>query len=139
MFLQRFGGRFKSPEEARRIYRKAQQVSSVAFNLFTGARKIESAPELQVTAPPAETRPTVRQKALDTLVKQFPTLETLFGPLDFCECEHCRSVLGPAAYLVELFQFLDPEQPAWKVSRGLESEARQRRHTTARNTSSQTV
>jgi hypothetical protein len=32
---------------------------------------------------------------------------TLFGPLDFCTCGHCRSVYGPAAYLVDLLQFLD--------------------------------
>jgi hypothetical protein len=36
-----------------------------------------------------------------------PTLESLFGAMDFCACEHCRSVLSPAAYLVDLLQFLD--------------------------------
>ncbi|AKT43565.1 neuraminidase-like domain-containing protein [Chondromyces crocatus] len=30
----------------------------------------------------------------------------LFGSLDFCVCGHCRSVYGPAAYLVDLLQFL---------------------------------
>jgi hypothetical protein len=28
------------------------------------------------------------------------------GPISFCECEHCRSVYGPAAYLVDLLQFI---------------------------------
>ena len=32
--------------------------------------------------------------------------ETLFGSLDFCECWHCRLVLSPAAYFVDLLQFL---------------------------------
>lgn len=32
--------------------------------------------------------------------------ETLFGSLDFCECRHCRSILSPAAYYVDLLQFL---------------------------------
>jgi hypothetical protein len=36
-----------------------------------------------------------------------PTLETLFGSLDFCACEECRSVLSPAAYLVDLLLFAD--------------------------------
>jgi len=31
---------------------------------------------------------------------------TLFGSPDACACEHCRSVYGPAAYLVDLFEFL---------------------------------
>src|SRR5690606_444770 len=29
-----------------------------------------------------------------------------FGALDFCACGHCRSVYSPAAYLVDLLQFL---------------------------------
>lgn len=32
-----------------------------------------------------------------------------FGPSDVCECHHDSSVLGPAAYLVDLLQFLDKE------------------------------
>ena len=33
--------------------------------------------------------------------------EQLFGSEGNCECQHCQSVLSPAAYLVELLQFLD--------------------------------
>ncbi len=33
-------------------------------------------------------------------------LETLFGDMDFCECEECASVYSPAAYFVELLQYL---------------------------------
>ncbi|MDC0742546.1 Tc toxin subunit A-related protein [Polyangium mundeleinium] len=32
---------------------------------------------------------------------------SLFGVPDTCACEHCRSVYGPAAYLVDLLEFLD--------------------------------
>ena len=35
------------------------------------------------------------------------TLRELFGSLDYCACEHCRSVFGPAAYLVDLLAFLE--------------------------------
>src|SRR5262249_30534676 len=35
------------------------------------------------------------------------TLESLFGSMDFCACDHCRSILSPAAYLVDLLLFLD--------------------------------
>ena len=35
-----------------------------------------------------------------------PTLKSLFGGLDYCLCKHCRSVYSPAAYLVDLLQFL---------------------------------
>ena len=33
-------------------------------------------------------------------------LSMLFGSLDFCECDDCLSVYSPAAYFVELLQFL---------------------------------
>lgn len=36
-----------------------------------------------------------------------PNLETLFGSLDFCACNHCQSVYGPAAYLADMLRFLD--------------------------------
>ncbi|MEP7115554.1 MAG: neuraminidase-like domain-containing protein, partial [Ilumatobacteraceae bacterium] len=42
------------------------------------------------------------------------TMETLFGSMDFCECDHCGSVLGPAAYLVDLLKFLDPDESVWQ-------------------------
>src|SRR5690606_18672730 len=44
----------------------------------------------------------------DTGVLAYATLEGLFGEMDDCTCEHCRSWLSPAAYLVDLLLFLDP-------------------------------
>jgi len=103
LFVERYLKLSNSPEQAKMIYRKAQQVNAVTYNLFTIARKLDSQPPVSVISAPAAARQQVR----DHLIKQFPTLESLFGSLDFCECEHCRSVLSPAAYLVDLLQFLD--------------------------------
>lgn len=91
------------------VYRKARQVSSVTYNLFTIARKLDSEPPVAGLSAPVEVRESVRNE----LIKQFPTMESLFGAMDFCECEHCRSVLSPAAYLVDLLQFIDPEPNVW--------------------------
>lgn len=49
--------------------------------------------------------------ATETGVLAYPTLEQLFGELDFCACEHCRSILSPAAYLVDLLLFIDQPHP----------------------------
>ena len=38
---------------------------------------------------------------------KIPDWPALFGSLDVCECEHCRSVLSPSAYLVDLLALLD--------------------------------
>lgn len=116
VFLSRFGAKFDpgnesaSLEIARLVYRKAEQVGAVTFNFLAGAKQLVSnAPALAAISPPAERR----EAARTNLVKQYPTLEALFGSLDFCECEHCRSVLSPAAYLVDLLQFLEPEKEVW--------------------------
>ena len=39
-------------------------------------------------------------------LEKYPSLRSLFGDLDYCECRHCQSVLGPAAYLTDLMHFL---------------------------------
>ena len=110
VFLERFGPLFPSFEQARLVYRKAEQVSNLTYSLFTLANELDSAPPVFAMSSPAE----VRQAAKTELIKHFPTMESLFGSLDFCECEHCRSVLSPAAYLVDLLQFLDREPKIWE-------------------------
>jgi len=108
-FLARHGHEFASLDEASLTHRKAQQVSSVTYNLFTVAKALGSdLPVRGATVPAA-----VAERRKQELRDQFPTLEALFGSQDFCECENCESVLGPAAYLVALLQFLDPEAPEW--------------------------
>lgn len=41
-----------------------------------------------------------------TEVDGAPEWSTLFGSIELCSCEHCRSVHGPAAYLVDILQYL---------------------------------
>jgi len=47
------------------------------------------------------------QAAKDEIKQGIPDWETLFGPFDLCQCEHCGSVLSPAAYLVDTLRWLD--------------------------------
>jgi hypothetical protein len=35
------------------------------------------------------------------------TLQELFGNLDYCVCDDCQSITGPAAYLVDLLDYID--------------------------------
>ena len=107
-FVDRFGPLFQ-PGEAELISRKSDQVAAVTYTFYGAAKQIDAAPPIFGTAPPQEEV----DKAKDLLINQYPTLESLFGSLDFCECEHCRSVLSPAAYLVELLQFVNPDDLLW--------------------------
>lgn len=108
-FMKLFGPHFPSEASARMVYHRAKQVTSLTYNLFTIARKLDA--ELPVFG--LSGSPEVRETVKDNLRKHFPTMESLFGSMDFCECEHCRSVLSPAAYFVDLLQFVDPEPEVW--------------------------
>jgi hypothetical protein len=81
----------------------------MTYTFIDAAKQLATAPPMPVVSPPAAQI----QEAKNNLIEQFPTLETLFGSLDFCECEHCRSVLSPAAYSVDIFRFLDPDPLVW--------------------------
>lgn len=39
-----------------------------------------------------------------------PDLEALFGSQDYCDCEHCSSILSPAAYLADSLRFLSKQE-----------------------------
>ena len=45
--------------------------------------------------------------AVADYLKTLPGYEEMFGSLAFCDCEECQSVLGPAAYFVDLMKFVD--------------------------------
>lgn len=53
---------------------------------------------------------TYSKQEIQGFLSDIPNIETLFGSLDYCECKHCRSVCSPAAYLTDLFRFLDEKQ-----------------------------
>jgi hypothetical protein len=98
-----------APGEPEKHFLRAHQVSSMIYNLVTVAKKLSS----DVSLAGFGAAPAARQQSLGELIKHYPTMESLFGSMDFCECEHCNSVLSPAAYLVDLLQFVDTESAKW--------------------------
>jgi hypothetical protein len=96
-------------------YKKAAKVHGAVLNIasaYLTARR-----GLSLGAPPTGTMDQVplvdpgakgdgAAHASDVIAQ--PTLETLFGSMDFCSCSECRSILSPAAYLVDLLLFADP-------------------------------
>lgn len=100
-FLAKYESAF--PEgEARIVYRQSRTVSSVTFNAFATAKALDTQAPIYVSSGTAADR----QQAKDALVEQFPSMASLFGNLDFCQCEDCRSVLSPAAYFVDVLDLL---------------------------------
>lgn len=74
-------------------------------------RLVDFRTELNRTTPQAILPYTYTTEELADFSGGVPNLEQLFGPMDVCDCEHCVSVLGPAAYVADVFRFLD-EQPS---------------------------
>jgi hypothetical protein len=138
-FVQHYAPDLGGAETAQQVYDKSVQVHNIVLNIVVsyltakngiqlGAVPLAAAEEGsasggQILQPAPKTRPSTREEhmflaetgaanAADVIA--YPTLEGLFGPMDFCTCEHCRSVLSPAAYLVDLLHFIDhkptPEQ-----------------------------
>jgi Tc toxin complex TcA C-terminal TcB-binding domain/Neuraminidase-like domain len=56
-------------------------------------------------APAAVAQP-LEVARLGPMLAAFPNLQSLFGTTDYCACEHCRAIHGPAAYLVDILEFL---------------------------------
>jgi hypothetical protein len=122
-FRQAFAGDLGGAEEAERIHDRSVQVHNIVLNLAVGFLTARNAVPLGAAAiePAAGDGP--GQPALRALrsgmaetsagVIAYGTLEQLFGEMDFCACDHCRSVLSPAAYLVDLLHFIDqaPTEP----------------------------
>lgn len=106
-FIRIFKDEVGGEENALLTYTKSQQVHNAVLNIAMSYLIAKNAPPIGVHSPvqilaPA---PNVPDNVGDVIA--YPTLEGLFGEMDYCACEHCRSILSPAAYLVDLLQFID--------------------------------
>ncbi|GAL85663.1 hypothetical protein Aasi_1417 [Sporocytophaga myxococcoides] len=87
--------------EANEVFRKAETKNTAAMLTLGDLNDSISAMDI------ASLENASLVKKIETVSKEFPNLKSLFKLTDTCECEHCRSVHSPAAYLVEILQFLD--------------------------------
>ncbi|HWW73910.1 MAG TPA: hypothetical protein VNZ44_00855, partial [Pyrinomonadaceae bacterium] len=129
-FVEKFGQDLGGEQAAAQTYERATQVHNAVLNVVVsyltgrngvplgGQRKRQNGdgpsggqnngggPE-QLILPGQQDSQNSTDASPDVIA--YPTLEGLFGELDFCACEECRSILSPAAYLVDLLTFLDQE------------------------------
>jgi hypothetical protein len=94
---QQMGGEFY----ARVIFESAVDMRDLALVAYGNATEIaRGAGPYAIGAP----SPSIRSMA---------AYADLFGRFDLCDCEHCRSVYSPAAYFVDLLEFLNPKTGFW--------------------------
>jgi hypothetical protein len=101
-FLSRHGRAFPDQTEAELVYRKAQEIHATVLNMTTMYMAYRGSPNVY-----AMTGMTAKSSPDFSNVPGTPTLEDLLGDMDYCACDQCKSVLGAAAYFVELLQFID--------------------------------
>ncbi len=89
-----------SRRTARRIHARAGQAHATTLALLGNfnAGYTSVAPAVVARGLSSET--------LQPVLADLPNLQSLFGANDYCACTHCRSIHGPAAYLVDILQFL---------------------------------
>ncbi len=97
-FRRKYNDAFAA-DEIELIYTKAHEIHSATLSLATSylTHRIAS----NVFALTGKTEVTSSDRVA------YPALEELFGSMDYCSCDQCKSVLSPAAYMVDLLQFLD--------------------------------
>ena len=88
-------------EEARQVYQQAATVYTATTLLAADIQANASALIIPALANPPE-----NVRVEEEVAPDYPNLKTLFKTIDLCECQHCRSVYSPAAYLVDVMQFL---------------------------------
>ncbi|PHN01148.1 neuraminidase-like domain-containing protein [Flavilitoribacter nigricans] len=99
-FIERYKSDFGDDEKvAQRVYDKAVADASLITNVTLSYLTQKNNPLPAAVAPMVFNSPAAS-------VKKYPTIENLFGSFDYCGCGHCESVLSPAAYFVELLEFL---------------------------------
>jgi peptidoglycan hydrolase-like protein with peptidoglycan-binding domain len=113
-FLEQWGEKI-GKLDAMMVHSRAQTVSASALQVFVTLRDALSgiqprAMEMRHSDASTPTPLVINaelRKAAEPLLKFIPNWQSLFGAQEVCDCKHCRSVLSPAAYLVDLLHFLN--------------------------------
>src|SRR6266542_1304647 len=126
-FVQSFAEDLGGADNAAQAYDKSAQIHNAVLNVAIsyltarngvglGAQPLMVARQASGAArqilQPAPKGSIAEISALADVIA-YPTLEGLFGEMDFCACDHCRSILSPAAYLVDLLLFMGSDEQAW--------------------------
>ena len=109
-FLYKYANSFPLGE-AVWVWGRAQTVSSVTFNICSSAIQLDTAPPVYALSASNDQR----QAAKNALIEQFPSIATLFGNMDYCECDDCSSVLKPCGLFRRCPSVSRPAQPSSSV------------------------
>jgi hypothetical protein len=110
-FVRSFSAHLGDEDIATAIHARARQVYVSVMSIATEYLKSRVAPTLGGASPVQYGFPPPSSTPPPSVVA-YPTLEGLFGSLDYCACSDCGSILSPAAYFVDLLHFVDQPAPS---------------------------
>ena len=93
-----------SVDEARQVWARAADTHAAVLTMIGDLVGLQD-----------EMQPLVLKRKTDALAG-FPNWQSLFKEGDLCECDHCRSVLGPGAYFADILSFLQNRVSRARVS-----------------------
>lgn len=89
------------PDTANKIYDNASAVNAKVKHVFANLHSMVASPHY------SNALFNNISDSLQEYTQQIPSYQDLFGTLDYCSCEHCRSVLSPAAYFLDIMRITD--------------------------------
>jgi hypothetical protein len=101
VFVDRIAPALGNRGLAERIYARSTQIRTSVMHAWATVRTAIASPHY------ASLRVSNVSDELRAEVQQLPDYEALFGTLDYCSCDECRSIFGAAAYLVDLLRVID--------------------------------
>ena len=107
-FTSRYAAVLGGEAVTTQIMAKAHQIHAVVANLAVAFHAARAAPVLGLGSASVIQQSVSRQALAEVDTGVAATLQRALGEQDYCACEHCRSILSPAAYFVSLLQLCDP-------------------------------
>ena len=122
-FTEKYAEPLGGPSQALEVYRKAEHVHATALNVYmkygagfnSPSPYVISGGKMGGLVPRGNSTDSIgsfgsASMAFYRLASTASDWRTSFGPLDLCDCEHCKSLYSPAAYLVDILKFLHDGQ-----------------------------
>src|SRR5947207_2833322 len=99
-FVQRFGAAVGGEAVAEQIHQDATTITAKTMLLWANVHNLVASPYFRAAQ--------VNNTGNDIYqFENLPDYQELFGSLDFCTCDECSSIFGPAAYFVDLLRITD--------------------------------
>jgi hypothetical protein len=95
-FVDTYGGDLGGAELAAEVHNRAKSVAGAAEALWS-----RHDPRLSSQVPTLPKPPPTED------AEDIPDYDSLFGHIGGCQCEHCASIVSPAAYFVDLLRWLE--------------------------------